>query len=271
MAKQSRTIGTSAKTNGASSAGARGILDRVARIGQQSARIVRATAQVRIAAGHRLRIPAHVSFPKYRRLSETVSQSGRLANSPNGRHRMTAMFDERGIQELAPEIDALSPVERNSDVKHRVTRPHVKTSSEFAERAHRAIQTAKKMAVAGMVSSPRSDAQISNRSRDGLEAERGALASNGLIASTRMASSIRGVIPIRDLFQREFAEPAGNAHGRDGHSQGITIHSSPTVVINSSTASGGLARDAIGALSAHREELFNQLKRESVRRERAQF
>jgi hypothetical protein len=30
-------------------------------------------------------------------------------------------------------------------------------------------------------------------------------------------------------------------------------------------------QDVIGALRAHREELFDQLKRESARRERAQF
>ncbi|MGA9725301.1 MAG: hypothetical protein WBQ86_22790 [Candidatus Binatus sp.] len=258
-----------AKFGGASSARALGILDRLARIGQQSMRMAQATAQVRIAAGHHLQIPARVSFPEYRRLPEAASQSGRLANSTNERHRMTAMFDERGIRELAPEADALSRVQRKSDVKHRVTRRDVKTSSDFAEQAHRAIQAAKKMA--NMESSQRSDAQVSNRSRDGLEAERAEFASSGPIASARMASLIRGVIPIRNLSQREFAEPASKARGRDGHSQGITIHSSPTVVINSSTASGGLARDAIGALSAHREELFNQLKRESARRERAQF
>jgi len=43
-------------------------------------------------------------------------------------------------------------------------------------------------------------------------------------------------------------------------------------VINGATAGGGDAqRDVIGALRAHREELFDQLKRESARRERAQF
>jgi hypothetical protein len=271
MATQSRIIRTPAKISGASSARAIGILDRLARIGQQSMQVARATAQVRTPANHRLQIPTPVFFPKYRRLPEAASQSGRLADSPNGRHRMTAMFDERGIQELAPAVDAVSRVERDSHVTHRVTRPDVKTLSDFSERAYRAIQAAKKMVVASMESSQRSDAQISNRSREGLEAEREALASNGLIASARTASSIRGVIPIRNLSQREFAEPAGNARVRDGRSQGITIHSSPTVVINPSSAGSSLARDTIGALSAHREELFNQLKRESARRERAQF
>jgi hypothetical protein len=263
MAKQSRTIGTPAKISGSSSARALGILDRLARLGQRSMRMARATAQVRTPGDHRLQIRTHVSFPKYRRLPEAASESGRLANSPNGRHRMAAMFDEPGIHQSALAVGAR--------VKRRVTGPDVKTSSDFAERAHRAIQAAKKMVGASMESPQRSYAQVPDRSRDGLEAGRAELASNGLIASARMASSIRGVTPIRNLSQREFAVPAGNARGRDGRSQGITIHSSPTVVINSSTASGGLARDAIGALSAHREELFNQLKRESARRERAQF
>ena len=44
-----------------------------------------------------------------------------------------------------------------------------------------------------------------------------------------------------------------------------------TLEINAPAAGGNVERDAIGALRAHREELFNQLKRESARRERAQF
>lgn len=274
MAKQPRTIRTSAKISGVSSARMLGILDRLARIGQQSIRMARATVQVRTPGDHRLQIPAHISFPTHRRLPE-ASQSARFANWMNRRSRMTAMFDGGGkeIQGLAPAMNGLSRVEpsiesgsaawADSNLNHRATR-----SSDFAERAHRAIQAAKK---ASMESPRRSYSQVSNRSREGLEAEPAAFARDGLIASARTASSIRGVIPIRDLSQREFAEPAGNARVRDGRSQGITMHSSPTVVINSSTASSSLARDAIGALSAHREELFNQLKRESARRERAQF
>jgi hypothetical protein len=41
-------------------------------------------------------------------------------------------------------------------------------------------------------------------------------------------------------------------------------------VINGAT-SGAVRHDVLGALRAHREELFDQLKRESARRERAQF
>ncbi len=266
MARQSRRIGTPAKISGARSARALGILERLASIGRENVRIARATTQVRTLAGHRLRVPASVSFPEYRRLAEAASHSTKSANSVNGLHRTGATFDggdhlQRGIQEFAPAMDALSRVERNSNVAPQAIRPDMKTARDFAERSHRAIQGAKKMVVASMESSQGSDAQVSNRSRD------------GLVASARTASSIREVIPIRNLSQREFAESAGNARARDGGGAdaGITVHSSPTVVINESVAGGGLARDAIGALSAHRDELFNQLRRESVRRERAQF
>jgi hypothetical protein len=43
------------------------------------------------------------------------------------------------------------------------------------------------------------------------------------------------------------------------------------VVINASEASGDVERQVIGALRTHRDELFDQFKRESIRRERAQF
>ncbi|MGO8803270.1 hypothetical protein [Candidatus Binatus sp.] len=112
-----------------------------------------------------------------------------------------------------------------------------------------------------------------SRSRGGLDAERVAFAGTGILASDRMASSIRAVIPPANFSQREFAEPSGNARGPNSSSArtGITINSSPTVVINAPAAGGNIERDAIGALRAHREELFNQLKRESARRERARF
>jgi hypothetical protein len=97
-------------------------------------------------------------------------------------------------------------------------------------------------------------------------------ADKGMLANVRVARSIRGVTPPSNVSQREFAQPSGNAHvSSDGSGRGgITINSSPTVVINGS-GSGAVQHDVIGALRAHREELFDQLKRESARRERAQF
>jgi len=168
--------------------------------------------------------------------------------SSTARHRATAMVDagrrlSREIQELSPATDALSRVEIGM-----------------------------RMVAANTESSRRSDAGVSSRSRGSLEAERVALAGTGFVASARMASSIRGVVP-RNLSQREFAGPSGNARGPSSSSAGagIVINSSPTVVINAPAAGGNVQRDVIGALRAHREELFDQLKRESARRERAQF
>ncbi len=79
-------------------------------------------------------------------------------------------------------------------------------------------------------------------------------------------------MPPPGVSQREFAPPSSDARvSNDGSGRAaITINSSPTVVINAA-AGGAVQHDVIGALRAHREELFDQLKRESARRERAQF
>jgi hypothetical protein len=71
----------------------------------------------------------------------------------------------------------------------------------------------------------------------------------------------------------EFAEPMRGVYGQESRCmQGaIMINSTPTVVINPGEAAGDIERQVIGALRAHREELFDQFKRESIRRERAQF
>jgi hypothetical protein len=79
-------------------------------------------------------------------------------------------------------------------------------------------------------------------------------------------------MPPQSVSRRDFARPSsdvGISNDRSGRAA-ITINSSPTVVINA-PAGGALQHDVIGALQAHREELFDQLKRESARRERAQF
>ncbi|HEY6298541.1 MAG TPA: hypothetical protein VIW95_02765 [Candidatus Binatus sp.] len=80
------------------------------------------------------------------------------------------------------------------------------------------------------------------------------------------------MIPPTNVSQREFARPSSYGRVSDAGSgrAGITINSSPTVVINAG-AGGAVQDDLIGALRTHREELFDQLKREAVRRERAQF
>jgi hypothetical protein len=214
---------------------------------------------------------------------------GRRGGHANGWHRTTARVDaggrlSRGIRELSLATDAGSRVERSvesgsaawaiSTAGRRSTESGLKSSSDFAEQAHRANEVTQGMVVANTESPPRSDAvRITSRSRGSLEAERAVFAGTGILVSDRMASSIRAVIPPANLSQREFAEPSGNARGpnNSGVRMGIIINSSPTVVINAPAAGGNVERDAIGTLRAHREELFNQLKRESARRERAQF
>ena len=75
------------------------------------------------------------------------------------------------------------------------------------------------------------------------------------------------------LSKPEFAEPMRGVYGQEARNGpgSITINSTPTVVINAGDASGDVERQVIGALRAHRDELFDQFKRESVRRERAEF
>lgn len=75
------------------------------------------------------------------------------------------------------------------------------------------------------------------------------------------------------LTRPEFAEPMRGVYGQESRNApgSITINSTPTVVINASAASSDVEGQVIGALRAHREELFDQFKRESVRRERAEF
>ncbi len=214
---------------------------------------------------------------------------GTSGGHANAWHRTTVRVDAGGrlfreIREMSLARDALSRVERavesgtvawaSSIAGRRGTESGLKSSSDFAEQTHHANEVAQTMVVANTESLPRSDAgRGSSRSRGSLEVERMAFAGTGFLASARMASSIRAVIPPANLSQREFAEPSGNARGPNNSSMrtGITINSSPTVVINAPAAGGNVERDAIGALRAHREELFNQLKRESARRERAQF
>ena len=89
-------------------------------------------------------------------------------------------------------------------------------------------------------------------------------------ASRAVRSSM--VAPAR-LSRPEFAEPMRGVYGQESRNTpgSITINSTPTVVINASEASGDLERQVVGALRAHRDELFDQFKRESVRRERAEF
>jgi hypothetical protein len=96
-----------------------------------------------------------------------------------------------------------------------------------------------------------------------------ALASAGKFAP----AATRSMIAPGRFSRPEFAEPMRGVYGQESRSTpgAITINSTPTVVINPGEAGGDVERQVIGALRAHREELFDQFKRESIRRERAQF
>ena len=125
----------------------------------------------------------------------------------------------------------------------------------------------------GSIIAPVGKSQLSRRMAAGLEAGRAISTETRRVGAARAASSIHGVVPLPNLSPRMFAEPSNGNRGGDDRSvgAGITINSSPTVVINGPTASSDAQRDVLGALRAHREELFDQLRRESARRERAQF
>ncbi len=91
------------------------------------------------------------------------------------------------------------------------------------------------------------------------------------VAASRVPRS--SMVAPATLTRPEFAEPMRGVYGQDSRNApgSITINSTPTVVINASEASSDVEGQVIGALRAHREELFDQFKRESVRRERAEF
>ena len=250
MARQSRTI-TPTPAHVLSH------LDRMTSVARKNARIAHAAASIALGKGYRWYGFKGERFVARPGSTDDGSGSGfsggtgwhetesrrMIAAEAIGRHRATALVEaasrsHRPIPELSQAMKALSRIER---------------SAEYAP--------------------PMSDSNTArSRAAEGPEPKVSSSADRGLLASVRTTRSIRGMTPPPNVTQREFAQPSGNrtlssaGSGRGG----ITINSSPTVVIN---GSGGNAvqHDVIGALRAHREELFDQLKRESARRERAQF
>ena len=257
MARQSRTINPKA-------ARALSQLDRMTGVARKSGRIARAAASIALAKEYRLQGPATVvglndeRFLGERRTAGDGSGGGSgaepglretdtrniAANAGTGRHRATALVEaatrsHRQIPELSQAMTALSRIERS--VEYVTPKLGSNTSS-------------------------------TRRRLESLKAKVPSFAEKGTLANARVARSIRGVTPPSNVSRREFAQPSGNARvSSEGSGRSrITINSSPTVVINGS-GSGAVQHDVIGALRAHREELFDQLKRESARRERAQF
>ena len=238
-------------------------LDRMSGVARRNVRIAQAAATIARAKEYRWQVPAEAlglregSFLLGRRTSGDGSgggfgvgpgwneseSRGMDASARTRRYRATASVEEatrsRGqIPELTQAMKALSRIER---------------SVEFAA------------PISGANTSP-------TRARASLEFRLPSLADKGGLASARNTRAIRGVTPPSNVSRREFTEPSGNAgvSSKGSGRGGITINSSPTVVINGS-GGGAVQHDLIGALRAHREELFDQFKRESARRERAQF
>jgi hypothetical protein len=181
----------------------------------------------------------------------------KIGGTDTGRYRATAMVEagarlQREILDLSRAANALSRVER------------VGRSGSV----RRTISDERKYATLRL----QANTDPTSRAREGFEENRLSYAPVSLPGNLRFAPSIRGVIPPTSVSRREFARPSrdGRVLNDGGGRAGITINSSPTVVINAA-AGGALQQDVIGALRAHREELFDQLKRESARRERAQF
>ena len=253
-------------------------LERAAKLARANGRMARAAASIALSGSHRWQLPARVSLLRDEQASEaglsrrrTIDRDGsgkasgdelRLnesddrtmnASRPSGRHRATRMVDagaraSRRIPDLSRAMNLLSRIESG------VTTAPASDAREYATRMLPSNTDARTRASAGH------------------EMRRPTIADAGVLAKVRVARPIRGVTPPHGVSRREFARPSNDfrasndANGRAA----ITINSSPTVVINSG-AGGALQHDVIGALRTHREELFDQLKRESARRERAQF
>jgi hypothetical protein len=255
-------------------------LQRAASVAFANERIARAAASVAPTGGHRWELPAQGWLVKQNRVVETgsgnrgsaadgserdyearPSESGTDHRNVSARtrsawQRAVAKVEagarwSREIPELAQAMGALSRVERS-----------VESGS-----AGRAISDAKKFGLSRLASSA-----DPGRARERINATRPSPAGMKSLANVSVGRAIRGATFLPSVSQREFARPLSDGRAsNDGSGRaGITINSSPTVVINA-PAGSAVQHDVMGALRAHREELFDQLKRESARRERAQF
>ena len=279
MTRQSRTISASARAGGPKVAPALSRLERLSKVARESVRMARAAASIALPKTYRWQLPAKGSLLKDKQVFEArlslrretardgsgTGSAGELgwsetdnlrttARGGRGWNRATAKVNasaraSRELPELSRAMNVLSRVERSVDLG--------KTSGATADsRKHATLMVA-------------TDARRRGR---GDETVRPSFADAGVLANVRVAPSIRGGVPPPGISQREFARPSSDVRvSNDGSGRAaITINSSPTVVINAA-AGGAVQHDVIGALRAHREELFDQLKRESARRERAQF
>ena len=100
------------------------------------------------------------------------------------------------------------------------------------------------------------------------------LGTNRALFHTGTATSLEASILAAPRIDRpEFAEPASVRPSRSAEnpSGGISINSSPTVIIHGAQDSGDIERQVVEALRKHREQLFEQMKQEAARRERAVY
>lgn len=90
---------------------------------------------------------------------------------------------------------------------------------------------------------------------------------------TSIASRVSSADNIARLKTASFAELALQAgrEDREAAKAPLTLHSSPTIVVHGATDLGDIEHRIAGALRRHREELFDQMKREAARRERTCF
>ncbi len=238
------------------------------------------------AAGHRLKLPVQLHprflFAKHDRGLVAGGQSqgrvggvGSESQIDGGRERASIA---RLIQRFAATARAMRATARATDSISNKATSELPVAMEAVARTERSVESgnvARAIVTAprGSIVAPVVNSQLSRRMTAGLEAGRATPTGTRAIDAVRAASSIHGMVPPSDLSPQMFAEPSSGNRGRDNRSggAGITINSSPTVVINGPTASSDAQRDLLGALRAHREELFDQLRRESARRERAQF
>jgi len=277
MKRHPRIFGAPAKSGGSKSTQAMRGLERVAKLARANVRRARAAASIALSKSYRWQLPTRISFLRGEQASGAESSlrgsterggSGRGSGDDPGlnasddrtrdaetrrRHRATRVVDagaraSRRISDLSRAMNLLSRVEsgdapRSASDASRYTTP---------------------------VSASNTDAKI--KASAGHRMRRTSFADLGVLAKVRVPSS-GGGMPPPGFSHREFAQPSSNLPGSNAGSgrAAITINSSPTVVINSGTGGGTLQHDVIGALRMHREELFDQLKRESTRRERAQF
>jgi hypothetical protein len=272
MARQSRTIDASTR--------ALSHFDRATRVARENDRMARAAASIALPGGYRWQLSAKGSLLNDKQVFEAgsfrergtardgsgrdpasdLNRSGtdspsKTATGGSGWNRAAAMVNasaraSREIPDLSRAMNALSRIEHSVDLGKRGG-----ATSDSRKYAGSMVPT---------------DAR--NRAPAGHEAMRPSFADAGVLGNVRVAPSMRGVMPPRGVSQREFARPSSDVRfSKDGSAgASITVNSSPTVVINAA-AGGTMQHDVIGALRAHREELFDQLKRESARRERAQF